>query len=92
VKELSEVQTRLLVNAAMGVKPGGRLVYAACTLACSETIGVVNAFEERCPQFKRQPVRDPLASDAAPCDLLYLWPQETGGNGMCVAAWGRTPG
>ena len=92
VKELSEVQTRLLVNAAVGVKPGGRLIYAACTLTRPETIGVVNAFEECSPQFKRQPARDPLASDAALCDLLYLWPQETGGNGMCVAAWERTPG
>lgn len=92
VKELSEVQTRLLVNAAVGVKPGGRLVYAACTLARSETAGVVAAFEERCPQFTREPVCDPLTSGAAPCDLLYLWPQETGGNGMCVAVWRRTAG
>jgi 16S rRNA (cytosine967-C5)-methyltransferase len=91
VKELSEVQTRLLVNAAAGVKPGGRLVYAACTLARSETIGVVAAFEERYPHFTREPLRDPLASGAAPCDLLYLWPQETGGNGMFVAVWVRTP-
>ena len=75
VKELSEVQKRLLVNAALGVKPGGRLVYAACTLARSETVGVVAAFEERCPHFTREPVRDPLAAGAAPSDLLYLWPQ-----------------
>ena len=61
VKELSEVQTRLLLNAAVGVKPGGRLVYAACTLTRSETMGVVAAFEERCPHFTREPVRDPLA-------------------------------
>jgi len=92
VKELSEVQTRLLFNAAVGVKPGGKLVYAACTLARSETLGVVAAFEERCPHFTREPVRDPMAPGAAPCDLLYLWPQETGGNGMCVAAWRRAPG
>ena len=91
VKELSEVQTRLLFNAAVGVKPGGRLVYAACTLARSETLGVVAAFEERCPHFTREPVRDPMAPGAAPCDLLYLWPQETGGNGMCVASWRRAP-
>ena len=89
VKELSEVQTRLLLNAAAGVKPGGRLVYAACTLAHAETKGVVASFEECCPHFIRQSVRDPLAKGAAPCDLLYLWPQETGGNGMCVAVWRR---
>jgi 16S rRNA (cytosine967-C5)-methyltransferase len=89
VKELSELQTQLLLNAAAAVKPGGRLIYAACTLARSETMGVLAAFEKRCPHFTRQPVRDPLAVDAAPCDLLYLWPQQTGGNGMCVASWAR---
>ena len=89
VQELSEAQTRLLCNAAVGVKPGGRLIYAACTLARPETIGVVAAFEKRCPQFQRQMVQNPLELGALPCDLLYLWPHKTGGNGMCIVAWTR---
>ncbi len=92
VNELSEVQTRLLLNAAAGIKPGGRLVYAACTLARSETKGVVATFEERCPLFKRETISNPLAPEAPPCELCFLWPQDTGGNGMCVASWVRTPG
>jgi 16S rRNA (cytosine967-C5)-methyltransferase len=92
VKELSEVQTQLLLNAAAGVKPGGRLVYAACTLARLETVGVVTAFEERSPHFERLAVHNPLVPGAPPCELLFLWPQETGGNGMCVAAWVRRTG
>ena len=90
VKELSEVQTRLLLHAAAGVKPGGGLVYAACTLARSETIDVVAAFEERCLHFKRKTVCNSLAPEAPLCELLHLWPQETGGNGMFVASWIRT--
>ena len=92
VKELSEVQMQLLLNAAAGVKPGGRLVYAACTLARLETMEVVKAFDERSPHFERQPIHNPLVPGLPSCDLLLLWPQETGGNGMCVAAWVRRSG
>jgi 16S rRNA (cytosine967-C5)-methyltransferase len=89
VKELSEVQTRLLQNAAAAVKPGGRLVYAACTLTRLETAGVVEAFEERSPHFQRLAVHNPLVPGSSPQEMLYLWPQDTGGNGMCLAAWIR---
>jgi 16S rRNA (cytosine967-C5)-methyltransferase len=89
VKELSEVQQRLLRHAAAGVKPGGKLVYAACTLAELETTGVARGFEQRCPQFERLAVSNPLAPGSPPNRMLFLWPQESGGNGMCVAAWVR---
>ena len=89
VKELAEVQQRILLHAAEAVKPGGKLVYAACTLTALETTGVVEKFEQSCEQFERLPARNPLAPDSAPVDLLILWPQESGGNGMCVAAWSR---
>jgi 16S rRNA (cytosine967-C5)-methyltransferase len=89
VKELGGVQQALLLHAAGGVKPGGKLVYAACTLADAETKGVVEGFERGCSQFARLAVRNPLALGSVPVDLLMLWPQESGGNGMCVAAWVR---
>lgn len=89
VKQLSEVQQRLLRQVAGAVKPGGRLVYAACTLTDLETTRVAEDFERQCPQFERSAFRNPLAPAATPHGLLYLWPQETGGNGMCVAAWVR---
>jgi 16S rRNA (cytosine967-C5)-methyltransferase len=89
VKELSEVQKQLLLNAAAGVKPGGRLVYAACTLTGLETTEVVKVFEERSPHFKRQAVANPLVPGSPPREMLLLWPQDTGGNGMCVANWIR---
>jgi 16S rRNA (cytosine967-C5)-methyltransferase len=92
VKALSEVQRQILVHAAAGVKPGGRLVYAACSLAPLETTKVVKAFEDQCPSFDQLAVRNPLAPGSPPSELLYLWPQETGGNGMFVAAWRRTRG
>jgi 16S rRNA (cytosine967-C5)-methyltransferase len=92
VEELSEVQQRKLLHAAAAVKPGGRLVYAACTLADLETTGVVQAFERQCSQFERLAVSNPLVPGSSPSGLLSLWPQESDGNGMCVAAWVRTTG
>jgi 16S rRNA (cytosine967-C5)-methyltransferase len=92
VKELAEVQQRVLLHAAEAVKPGGRLVYAACTLTELETMGVAEKFEQSCRQFQRLPVRNPLAPGSAPGDLLVLQPQDAGGNGMFVAAWVRMNG
>jgi 16S rRNA (cytosine967-C5)-methyltransferase len=89
VKELSELQKQLLLNAAAAIKPGGRLVYAACTLTRSETAGVVKAFDEQSPHFERQAVRNPLVPGSPPQEMLLLWPQETGGHGMFLAAWIR---
>jgi 16S rRNA (cytosine967-C5)-methyltransferase len=88
VGELAQVQLGLLMNASNAVKPGGRLLYAVCTLTEAETNGVVHAFEGHRPEFKRLPISNPFRS--GPSDhVLWLWPQETGGNGMFVAAWRR---
>ena len=92
VKELSDVQQRILSHAAGAVKPGGKLVYAACTLSNLETTVVVQGFEQRCPQFERLAVSNPLVPGLPPSGVLSLWPQESGGNGMFVAAWVRTTG
>ena len=40
VAELAAVQAKLLGNIASSVKPGGRLVYAVCTLTRAETTAV----------------------------------------------------
>jgi 16S rRNA (cytosine967-C5)-methyltransferase len=92
VKELAELQQRILRHAAEAVKPGGKLIYAACTLTDLETTGVVEKFQQSCGQFQRLPMRNPLAPGSSQDGLLVIWPQATGGNGMFVAAWGRGEG
>jgi 16S rRNA (cytosine967-C5)-methyltransferase len=92
VQELSELQCRLLAHAAPAVKPGGKLVYAVCALSRSETEAVAAAFEKQCPEFQPLPLQDPLATSAPPSARLYLWPQQSGGNGMFIAAWVRKAG
>jgi 16S rRNA (cytosine967-C5)-methyltransferase len=89
LEELSELQQKLLAHAAPAVKPGGKLVYAVCTLARSETLAVVEAFEKQFPAFERLPVASPLSPNSVPAAPLYLWPQDFGGNGMFVAVWKR---
>jgi 16S rRNA (cytosine967-C5)-methyltransferase len=87
VKELGALQQELLTHAAAAVKPGGKLVYAACTLTRSETVAVVEAFENRFEVFSPLPLVNPLAPSLPASARLFLWPQQCGGNGMFVAVW-----
>jgi len=96
VRELAELQLKLLTNAASAVKPGGKMVFAVCTLTRAETSGVVGAFSTAHPEF--EPTELPvLREEAAKLGIkgqptLTIWPQEFGGNGMFVAAWRRRVG
>lgn len=85
VGELAAVQQRLLDHAAPALKPGGRLVYAVCTLTRAETTAVAEAFSSTHPDF--EPVAVFPASDPGPRSAVFLWPQEHNSNGMFIAAW-----
>ena len=91
VRELSTLQLRLLRRACKALKPGGKLVYAVCTLTTSETSSVAKGFEESGDDFKRVQISSPLNKKSTPAEELYLYPQEHGGNGMYVAVWIRQP-
>lgn len=91
VRELAVVQRDLLSHATPSVKPGGRLIYAVCTLTRAETTEVADAFTAAHPEFEVIPLTNPFQPEAAPVHPLLLWPQDTGGNGMFVAAWRRRP-
>jgi 16S rRNA (cytosine967-C5)-methyltransferase len=89
VQELGALQKQILGNAAPSVKPGGKLVYAVCTLTRSETVAVADEFEGRFPDFERLPGRNPLAPDSPAARDVWLHPEQTGGGGMFMAAWVR---
>lgn len=61
--ELVELQLRLLTNAARLVAPGGRLVYAVCSLTHEEGAGVVSRFLAERGEFA--PEQCPLSLPAA---------------------------
>lgn len=89
VRELQAVQLHLLAAAAGAVKPGGRLVYAVCTLTADETEAVAAEFGRTQPGFLPAPFADPFDPAAAARAQARWEPQHTRGNGMFVAAWRR---
>lgn len=87
VSELAVTQRALLEHVAGSVKPGGRLVYAVCTVTRAETSAIADAFTAAHPDFTPA---DVLASSATPpSPQLLLWPHELNANGMFIAAWTR---
>ena len=87
VCSLAEIQKRLLSNASAAVKPGGKLIYAVCTLTHVETVKVVEAFGQRHQDFI--PLCFELGGRQSHGGTMFLWPQELGGNGMFIGAWQR---
>src|SRR5207249_490487 len=88
VLELKELQIRLLLHASAAVKPGGRLIYAVCTLTRAETVEVAARVEQELTAFKPLMLHLPLTGKESA--QYWIWPQEFAGNGMFVAAWQRT--
>ncbi len=86
VRDLMDVQKRLLENAVPAVKPGGKLIYSVCTMTVAETNEVVAAFGKQFPQLKPLALTNPF-NPKETADQLWFWPHEVGGNGMFVAAW-----
>jgi 16S rRNA (cytosine967-C5)-methyltransferase len=89
VTELAAVQRQLLGLVAPAVKPGGKLIYAVCTMTRAETREIVAAFSAAAPDFQVMPIINPFAPDAPAASELCLWPQDCGGHGMFIAAWRR---
>ena len=91
LRELSEIQRRLLANVAPGVKPGGKLIFSVCTLARAETTEVVEHFNAIRPEF--EPLAWPEISGSqrpfTPAAAKIIWPQDLDGNGMFIAGWRR---
>ncbi|MDB6126090.1 MAG: rsmB 1 [Pedosphaera sp.] len=89
IRELSEVQKRLVSNTVPVLKPGGRLIYSVCTLTHAETTEVAEAITKQFPDLKIHPLMNPMAAGTT-IDQLWFWPQEVGGNGMFVCAWEKS--
>ncbi len=92
---LAAVQARLLDAAARRVRPGGRLVYAVCSLEPEEGEAQVAGFLKRRPDFRLDPIQPgesgaPAAS-VTPEGLLRILPQhvEGGADGFFAARMSR---
>lgn len=96
VAELQAKQRAILDSAARLVKPGGRLVYATCSLLRAENEDVAEAFGAAHPDFEPQPAAELLSraqvAQAETLDqggYLRLWPQVHATDGFFAAAWQR---
>jgi 16S rRNA (cytosine967-C5)-methyltransferase len=89
ILELTVKQAAILRTAAKLVKPGGRLVYATCSLLQEENRGIVEAFLAQHPDFKLLNAAEILAQQNVVLDTgeyLELLPQKHGTDGFFAAA------
>jgi 16S rRNA (cytosine967-C5)-methyltransferase len=84
IESLASLQKSILATAATKVKPGGSLVYAVCTLTKPETSDIVEQFLASHPAFSLDATRHPL-SHAESDGIVWITPEETGGDAMFVA-------
>jgi 16S rRNA (cytosine967-C5)-methyltransferase len=98
VDELVALQRRILESACRLVKPGGRLVYATCSLLAAENEAQVAWFIENHPEFSAIPVaevwKEAVASRGggtcpATGPYLSLTPAQHGTDGFFVAVLAR---
>jgi 16S rRNA (cytosine967-C5)-methyltransferase len=96
VQEMQARQIAILSSAARLLKPGGRLVYATCSLLPAENEAVVAAFDAAHPGFK--PVRAvevlqnlKIAQADSLCGsegrFLRLWPHRHATDGFFACIW-----
>jgi 16S rRNA (cytosine967-C5)-methyltransferase len=97
VEELKVKQALILASAARLVKPGGRLVYATCSLLEVENEAIAEAFSAANEgAFKVMPAIDALtrahvgqAELLVRGDFLRLWPHRHATDGFFAAVWER---
>ncbi|HKB59629.1 MAG TPA: RsmB/NOP family class I SAM-dependent RNA methyltransferase [Gallionellaceae bacterium] len=92
VAELTEKQASILAAASRLVKPGGRLVYATCSLLPEENRGIVDAFLAAHPDFVLHPANEVLAQQLISLDTgecLQLSPLLHGTDGFFAAVMER---
>ncbi len=96
IVEMRVKQAAILDSAARLVKPGGRLVYATCSLLREENEDIATAFATAHPDFSALPAQEVLGSahvdraDELACEgYLRLWPHRHGTDGFFGAVWQR---
>ena len=92
VAELCAQQAAILAAAASLVKPGGRLVYATCSLLEAENEVVVQAFLARHPEFSACSAQEVLARQEIAIDIgerLRLFPHRHGTDAFYAAVMER---
>ena len=103
IEEMALKQSAILQGAARLLKPGGRLVYATCSLLAQENEAVADAFSGVNPEFEPLDVGQIMTNlkvDATEtlCSggenglkYLRLWPHRHHTDGFFAAVWQKKP-
>ncbi len=93
LSELVEKQQMILQTAAKLAKPGGRVIYATCSILLEENEQQIARFLESAPEFRLLRLRDLWTlNDDPPChgDTLRLTPRLHGTDGFFTAVLERS--
>jgi 16S rRNA (cytosine967-C5)-methyltransferase len=103
VEEMTVKQAAILASAARLLKPGGRLVYATCSILSQENEAIAEAFTAAHPEFEPLDAGSILAHLQVPgaaslCSggdsgmrYLRLWPHLHQTDGFFAAIWQKKP-
>jgi 16S rRNA (cytosine967-C5)-methyltransferase len=95
IDELAQKQLRILRAAAQLLKPGGRLVYATCSILADENEAVAEAFQAAQPEFAALHCGELLAEQRVALEAgqyLQLWPHRHATDGFFAAVFERAKG
>ncbi len=84
MKDLPQLQLKILSNQSRYVKPGGVLLYSTCTLVRAENEGVVEGFLAQHPEFKLEPLPLPAVFPKNDSGMLALIPGQYDTDGFFI--------
>jgi 16S rRNA (cytosine967-C5)-methyltransferase len=93
IRQLADKQRAILAAASRLLKPGGRLVYATCSILSEENEAIVDDFAGSHPGFTPLSCDELLAAQRIPLQTgarLRLWPHLHGTDGFFAAAFTRS--
>ncbi len=82
--EMSNLQMKILQNAATGVKPNGTLIYATCSVLKKENLDLVKKFLLNNKNFIMEPFINPLTENKTK-GYLQVYPWDGNCDAMFVA-------
>lgn len=90
IDSLAPLQRKILETGARYVKPGGRLVYATCSLNPVENEDAARAFLAAHPEFEPAKIPDFLQAARVEGSMVTIFPHHFGSDGFFFAVFTRT--